>query len=124
MTVSNQFVSSFSTWASETGYPVRVRRRLPRLLRQLPELLRDSDCRQVLFARTLDNDHGLRIRVETPTHGVYMAGAKIVFYAIGPSWDLRHLSKDEETSEMVENFLFFAGQYALRSRILRATSAV
>ena len=124
MTVSNQFVSSFSTWASKTGYPLRVRRRLPRLLRQLPELLRDSDCRQVLVARTLDNDCGLHIRAEAPTHGVYSSSDKIVFYATGPSWDLCYLSKDEETRELVGSFLFCAGQYALRSRILRATSAV
>jgi hypothetical protein len=122
--LSNGFVSSFSRWAETSGYPSRVRRRLPRLLRELPGRLSTHDERQTLFVRTLPNTESLRLRVETPVAGVYTSGDMIAFWAIGPDWRLRHLSPDVDTSDVVEDFLFFASQHALRSRILSSTTAV
>jgi len=124
MNLSNRFVSDFAAWAKDAGYPIRVLRRLPGLLRQLPERLSALDAQQTLFVRSLPNECSLRLRVETPTSGVYTSRDCIVFWAVGPSWNLRHMSSDEDASRIVEDFLFLAAQHALRSRILSSTAAV
>ena len=124
MAPSNRFVSDFAAWAREAGYPARVLRRLPQLLRRLPEILGEQDELGTLFVRTLPNDHALRLRSQTPTHGMYTSSDCVVFWCAGPYWGRRHLSSDQQASEVVEDFLFFASQHALRSRILSSTAAI
>lgn len=122
--MDNQFVSDFASWTRDAKYPDRVLRRLPDLLRRLPQCLSEEDVRQTLFVRSLPNDGNLRVQVAEPTNGVYASGETIVFWALGPYWNLRHLSSDPDASEVVSKFLFFAAQHALRSRILNSSVAV
>jgi hypothetical protein len=125
MPLSNHFVSSFSAWATQMGYPARVRRRLPNLLRELPQLLLENDARQDLVVRTLKNADNLHVNAGTMTCGVCSTNDRLVFYSVGPHWSrIEHLSRDRDTSDLLESFLFFAGQYVTRSRLVQAIGAL
>jgi len=124
MPLGNRFVSDFASWAREAGYPDAVLRRLPQLLRKLPGQLSELDAQQSLFVRTLPNEDSLVIRVEAATNGVYSSGKTIVFWAVGPYWEIKNPSPNSDVSDLVKGFLFLAAQHAMRSRILSSTAAV
>lgn len=121
LTLSNHFISRFTHWAARMGYPPRIRKKLPSALRKLPIWLARRDHYQDIVLRTLNNDDNLRINVGTSMAWVYSSGNRLVLGAVGPSWPrVRKLSSDFDTDDLIDDFVFLAGQYAVRSRLVAA----
>jgi hypothetical protein len=102
------------------GYPVRVLRSLPSALRRLPAFLQASDARLDVVNRTLKSPLAFPIAFSSQTCWTYTSGERLVLGAVGPAWrGLRKICKNADTAELVDNFMHFASQYVIRSRIVR-----
>ena len=103
------------------GYPSRIRKKLPTALRKLPAWLARRDHYQDIILRTLNNDGNLKVNVGTSTAWVYSSGNRLVLGAVGPSWlRVRNFSSDPDIDDLIDDFVFFAGQYAVRSHLVAA----
>jgi hypothetical protein len=102
------------------GYPLRVRRSLPAALRRLPTILQSSDARADVVNRTLQSPFTFPISFASSTCWSYTSGDRLVLGAVGPAWrGIRKVCKDPDAAQLVGDFMQFASQYVIRSRIVR-----
>lgn len=117
MPVSNRFVSRFVHWTEKMGYPPRIRARLPSALRKLPSWLAAQDRHQHVVIRTIEGNH-LNVNARSDVCWIYPSEKGLVLGAVGPGWNsVRKLCGDEEVEDLIDHFVFFVGQYAVRSRL-------
>jgi hypothetical protein len=122
--ISNRFVSRFSQWAEVVGYPDRIRRRLPAALKRLPSWLATRDDHQDMVVRTLDRE-GFNVNARSDVAWIYTSDNKLVLGTVGPAWTrVRNLSSDEDVDDVIDRFVFFAGQYAVRSRLVSTIASM
>ena len=106
------------------GYPARIRRALPAVLRRLPGFLQSSDAKLEVVNRTLKSPLAFPIAFSSETCWAYTSGEQLVLGAAGPAWrGIDKICKAKDTAELVDNFMHFARQYVVRSRIVRVQAA-
>jgi len=121
----NRFTSTLCNWATSMKYPARVRRLLPGALRRLPAVLQDSDAYLDVVNRTVKSPLAFPIAFASGTCWTYTSGRNLVLGAVGPAWrGIRKVSKDGDTASLVSDFMHFASQYVVRSRIVRVQAGI
>ena len=74
--------------------------------------------------RTLQSPLTFAIALSSTTCWSYTSGDRLVLGAVGPAWrGIRKVSRDPDAAELVDNFMHFASQYVIRSRIVRIQAA-
>jgi hypothetical protein len=102
------------------GHPAHIRRRLPDALRRLPSVLKESDAEIDVINRVLPSSLPFPFVFESETCWTYTSGERLIIGALGPAWrGIRAACKEKETAGIISDFMHFAGQYVVRSRMLR-----
>lgn len=106
-------------------YPARIRRLLPAALRRLPSVLQASDAHLDVVNRTMQSPLGFPIAFTSGSCWTYTSGRNLILGAAGPAWrGIRKVSKDADTASLVSDFMHFASQYVVRSRIVRVQAGI
>jgi len=90
-------------------------------LKTLPERLTQWDeSRKVVIRHAAHDDRPL-VNAASPRAWIYSNGGRIAVGAVGPHWtSVRGLTGDDHAGELIDDFVFLSGQYAIRSRLVAA----
>lgn len=106
-------------------YPARVRKFLPAALRRLPAVLKESDASLDVVNRTMPSPLAFPIALTCENCWAYTSGRHLTLGAVGPAWrGVQKVSSDRDTADLVKDFVHFASQYVIRSRIVRIQAGI
>lgn len=123
--IPNSFVSRFSAWAERSGCPTSTRRKLSPAIRKLPSLLAKHDSHWTAVIRSGRFDAEVVTSASNASTWISTSRRKVRIGAIGPAWPrVRGISSDESVDDVLDDFIFAAGQYAVRSRLVSAVGSL